>query len=217
MTSRSLCTRAKLLFIPCEMEILDHLDSYQQWRVKRALRLWVDENDIRFEDAGTFVTVVEIRPPKNKKLRLYKILKRLKDQRLTGGYASAGPLLWRTEVLAVGKVFRNEQFVQRYRYPRERPALWMSDTEEMFLFEQAPKVDELQMMVNDKINREMVRGQRPFFAKDYPDVIVKGNIPAFDGHYPVLVLKEFGDAKTGLPKKKAKKQKQGLRRWIPFF
>ena len=196
--------------------ILGHLDGYQRWRVKRALRLWVDEKDIRFEDAGNFVTVVEIQPPQGQKLRLYKILKRLKDNRLTGGYASDGHLLWRTEVTAVGKVFRREQF-ERYRYASERPALWISDTKQIFLFEQAPKVDELQTMVSDKINSGVARGQRPFFSKHYPDVIVKGNIPAFDGHHPVLVLKEFRDAKRELPKKKAKKQKQGLRRWIPFF
>ena len=197
--------------------ILDYLDSHQKLRIKRALHLWVDEDDIRFEDAGNFLTVVEIQPPQNKKLRIYKILKQLKDQRLTGRYASDGHLLSRTEVVAVGKVFRHEKYFHRFRYPLERPALWASDTEQMFLFEQSPKVDELQMMVNDKINREMVKGQEPFFAKDYPDVIVKGNIPAFDGHSPVIVLKEFGDPKTGLPKKKAKKQKRGLRRWIPFF
>lgn len=202
--------------------ILGYFTNYQEQRMKRALRPWVDEKYIEFKDAGNFVTIVEIKLPKHQSLRLYKILKQLKDTRLRGEHAEDGHLLWRTEATAVGQVYRHQHWFNRYRYPREQPALWVADTGQTFLMEYSAEADELQMMVNDKINREMVRrmpGEEPVFPLDYPDVIVNGVVAAFDGHYPVLVLKEFGDAEKGLPEKKVteKKKKHGLLRWIPFF
>lgn len=202
--------------------ILGYFTNYQEQRMKRALRLWVDEEDIEFKDVGNFVTVVEIKPKKHKALRLYKILKQLKDTRMRGEHSQGGHLVWRTEATAVGQVYRHQHWFHRHRYPREQPALWVTDTGQTILMEYSAKADELQMMVNDKINREMVRrmpGETPVFPLDYPDVIVNGVVAAFDGHYPVLSVKEFGDAKKGLPKKKVteKKKRHGLLRWIPFF
>ena len=200
--------------------ILGHFNNYQEWRMKRALRLWVDSADIKFEDMGNFVTVVDIRPPKNKKLRIRKILKQLKDTRMRGEHSKGGHLLWRSEATVVAKPFRYEHWEWPDRYPREQPALWITDSGQKVLLTYSKESDKLQMRVNKKRKRAMARGargNRPFFQKNYPDMIVKGDIVAFDGHYPVLAVKTFGDAEKGLPKKKAKKRRQGLSHWIPFF
>ncbi|MFQ6041333.1 MAG: hypothetical protein ACE5PV_10795 [Candidatus Poribacteria bacterium] len=202
--------------------ILGHFTNYQEQRVKHALSPWIDEKYIEFKDMGDFVTIVEIKPPEHQALKLYRILKQLKDTRLRGEYSQGGHLLWRTEATAVGQVYRHQHGFYRFRYPREQPALWVADTGQTFLMEYSKEADELQMMVNDKINREMIRkmpGEEPIFPLDYPDVIVNGVVSAFDGHYPVLVVKEFGDAEKGLPRKKTseKRKRHGLLRWLPFF
>jgi hypothetical protein len=205
-----------------KFHILGYFTNYQEQRVKHALSPWVDEEEIEFKDMGNFVTVVEIKPKKHRALKLYRILKQLKDTRLRGERAEGGHLLWRTEATAVGQVYRHQHWFHRFRYPREQPALWVADRGQAFLMEYSKEADDLQMMVTDEINREMVRrmpGEEPIFPLDYPDVIVNGVVASFDGHYPVLVVKEFGDAKEGLPEKKAPREKKrsGLLRWIPFF
>jgi len=201
--------------------ILGYFTNYQEQRVKHALSPWVDEEEIEFKDMGGFVTVVEIKPKKHRALKLYRILKQLKDTRLRGEHAEDGHLLWRTEATAAGQIYRQQHWFHRFRYPRQQPALWVGDTGQAFLMEYSKEADDLQMMVNDKTNREMIRRmsrEEPAFPLDYPEVIVDGVVAAFDGHHPLLVVKEFGDAEKGLPKKKTpkKKKRRGLLHWLPF-
>jgi len=196
--------------------IFGHFNNYQAWRMKRALRLWISPEDISFKDAGGFVTVVEIKPPKNKKVRFNRIMKRLKDTRFLGSVTS-GHLVWRKEAVAIGKLYRYQNRNRRYRY-RERPALWVTDAEQIILLARSKKVDDLQLMVLDKTGKELPRaGRKPIFRKNYPDIIVKGNLHSTGKYRPVLVVKKFALAEDGLPKGKPKKQRQGWEQWIPFL
>ncbi len=198
------------------LHIFGYFNNYQVWRMKRALRLWISPEDISFKDAGSFVTVVEIKPPKNKKMRFNRIINRLKDTRLLGSVTS-GHLVWRKEAVAVGKLYRYQNWRRRRRY-RERPALWVTDAEQIILLARSKKVDDLQLKVLDKTGRELPRaGRKPTFRKDYPDIIVKGNLHSTGKHRPVLVVKQFAFAEDGLPKEKPKKQRQGWEQWIPFL
>jgi len=73
-------------------------------------------------------------------------------------------------------------------------------------------------MVIDKTEGEIPRaGIKPRFHKDYPEIVVKGNLHLRGKHRPVLVVKDFALAEDGLPKKKPKKQRQGWEQWIPFL
>ena len=196
--------------------ILGYFNSCQVWRMKNALSLWISPEDISIKDAGGFWTVVEIKPSENKKVRFNKIMKRLKDTRILGN-ATSGHLVWRKEAVVVGKLYRYQDWRRQHRY-RSRPALWVTDAKQIIYLARSRKVDDLQLAVLDRINGQIPRaGVKPRFHKDYPDIIVKGNLHLTGKHRPVLAVKEFALAGEGLPKEEPKKQRQGWEQWIPFL
>jgi len=162
-----------------------------QRQIQRVLQPWVDTKEVEVSqigDEGKFLTAVEITPKKKGTMRLYQMVKQIRDMRI-----HSGAKLWKTELVATGRVFDYIHWRRANRdvYPRKHYALQTSKTHQVILLRPDAQLDDLKKLV----------------ATEDKEVTIVGEIPTFERSYPLIILKQFGLSNTDVAKQILQKTK----------